>query len=283
VPLIFLTAGSRDAHRHFKGYESGGVDFLYKPVDPKVLSNKAAVFFELYRQRQALARELDERTETLRMNEMFIAVLSHDLRSPLMTVLGSSALLMRNPDADTVRQTGERLQATGQRMTRMVEDLLDVARARLAGGFAIQRAANDLARLMQRVVAEMEVHARRPIRITSHGDLLGEWDGARLSQAAVNLIGNALQHGDPAIPVDVRLDGSDAEMVELEVANGGVIPPDVLPRLFDPFYGAQHPADRSEGLGLGLYIVHQIVQAHGGHIDVHSVEDTRVVVRLPRC
>ena len=82
VPIIFVTAGARDQHRLFKGYESGAVDFLFKPIEPHILQNKADVFFQLHRHKQQLAHELREKTETLRLNEMLTAVLSHDLRSP---------------------------------------------------------------------------------------------------------------------------------------------------------------------------------------------------------
>src|SRR6202789_979178 len=81
IPLIFVTAGAREQKRLFKGYELGAVDFIYKPIEPLIVKNKAEVFFELYRQRQALSVELNDRTETLRLNEMFSALLAHDLRS----------------------------------------------------------------------------------------------------------------------------------------------------------------------------------------------------------
>src|ERR1700691_6329759 len=95
VPIIFVTAGAREAQRVFKGYESGAVDFIYKPIEPHILKNKADVFFQLYRQRQALSVELNDRTETLRLNEMFSALLAHDLRNPLSAMLASARLLQR--------------------------------------------------------------------------------------------------------------------------------------------------------------------------------------------
>src|ERR1700750_1651818 len=95
VPIIFVTAGARDQHRLFKGYESGAVDFLFKPIEPHILQNKADVFFQLHRHKQQLAHELREKTETLRLNEMLTAVLSHDLRSPLNAVLTSAVLIPR--------------------------------------------------------------------------------------------------------------------------------------------------------------------------------------------
>ena len=93
IPLIFVTAGAREQQRLFKGYDTGAVDFIYKPIEPRILKNKADVFFELYRQRQQLALELQDRSETLRLNELFSALLAHDLRSPLSAILASAQLL----------------------------------------------------------------------------------------------------------------------------------------------------------------------------------------------
>src|SRR4029079_17264976 len=105
VPIIFVTAASHDQHRVFKGYENGAVDFLYKPLDPYILENKADVFFELYRQKQQLARELHDRTETLPLNEMFTAVLGHDLRNPLNAILTAAQLLEHRSEDESVKKT----------------------------------------------------------------------------------------------------------------------------------------------------------------------------------
>ena len=91
VPIIFVTAGAREQQRLFKGYESGAVDFIYKPIEPHILKNKADVFFQLIGSGQQLAQELKERTETLRLNEMFSALLAHDLRNPLSAISGLGA------------------------------------------------------------------------------------------------------------------------------------------------------------------------------------------------
>ncbi|WP_241117966.1 response regulator, partial [Achromobacter xylosoxidans] len=95
IPLIFITAGSREQNWQFRGYESGAVDFLYKPVDPYMLRSKANVFFELHERRRALAQQLEARTEALRVNDMFMAVLSHDLRTPLQAVIMGASMLAR--------------------------------------------------------------------------------------------------------------------------------------------------------------------------------------------
>lgn len=285
VPIIFVTAGARDQHRLFQGYESGAVDFLYKPIEPHILQNKADVFFQLHRQKLQLARELREKTETLRLNEMLTAVLSHDLRSPLNAVLTSAVLIQRRSTEQPVKDTAGRILSSGKRMSRMIEDMLDMARARLAGGIPLKREPADLGGLIDRVVGEIQAaYPDRPVAVEKTGNLSGDWDGERLAQVTSNLLGNALQHGDESGAVQVAIDGSRDDAVVIKVENGGVIPPDLLPQLFDPFRGAQRQTGRTEGLGLGLYIVHQIVLAHGGSVDVNSGDGNRTtfVVRIPR-
>jgi signal transduction histidine kinase len=284
IPLIFMTAGSREQNWQFRGYESGAVDFLYKPIDPHMLTNKARVFFELHRRKQALAHELRERTEALRINEMFMAVLSHDLRTPLMSITAAATLLKRQPDADKVGTIADRLLSTSQRMGGMIEDLLDVTRIRHAGGLALNPAPTDLQALVQRVLHEIQTgFPDRRIESVLHGDLQGVWDAERLCQVVTNLVGNAVHHGAPDQGVQVVLDGSRPCAVVLEVSNGGTIAPERLKTLFTPFSGRSPEPGRHQGLGLGLFIAQQIVQAQGGRIDVFSQDGTtRFRVELPR-
>jgi signal transduction histidine kinase len=283
IPIIFVTAASREPSRAFKGYNAGAVDFLYKPIDPLVLESKAAVFFELHRQKLALADELRQRSETLRLNEMFTAVLGHDLRNPLNAMLTAAFMLQRRSEDAAVRETAERILTSGKRMTRMIENMLDLTRARLAGGIPLNRTQSDLRVVVERVVQELRTaHPERSLDVLIDGDVAGEWDVDRVQQVASNLIGNALQHGDPSGGVTIRLLGTAPESVILSVANEGVIPADVLPSIFDPFRSGE--AGRSQGLGLGLYIAQQIAIAHHGHIEVESSADTGTVftVRMPR-
>ncbi|RYZ38909.1 MAG: hybrid sensor histidine kinase/response regulator [Myxococcaceae bacterium] len=270
VPIIFVTAGAGDPRRMFKGYDAGAVDFLYKPLDPYVLRSKAGVFFQIHRQKQQLAEQLDTLAETLRLNEMFTAVLGHDLRNPLSAILTAADLLQRRTEDEAVRKTAGRMLTAGKRMGRMIEDVLDLARARLAGGIPLRRSETDFGQLVQRMVQE--------------GDLVGDWDADRLAQVASNLIGNALQHGDTAEPVRIRVDGTKDDALRFTITNVGVIPDRLLPFLFDPFRGGQQNRGRGEGLGLGLYIVQQIIQAHQGGVEVLSGAGpyTEFRVELPR-
>ena len=271
VPIIFVTAGARDRHRQFKGYESGAVDFLYKPIEPHILQSKADIFFQLYRQKQQLAEQLHERTQTLRLNEMFTAVLGHDLRNPLNAILMSAHVLQRRSQEDAVKESAARILSSGKRMSRMIDDVLDLARARLAGGIPLKRESVDLGTLVDRLVREHQAaFPKRSIQLQSEGDLVGEVDADRFAQVASNLIGNALQHGNAEQPIDVTLDGSNHDHVTLTVENDGQIAPDILPHIFDPFRGGAQRPGNEQGLGLGLYIVQQIVQAHQGRVDVES-------------
>ena len=284
IPLIFITAGSREQNWQFKGYESGAVDFLYKPIDPHMLTTKAGVFFELQRRKQALAHELKERTEALRINEMFMAVLSHDLRTPLMAIQAAATMLKRHPEADKNAALAERVLSSSQRMGSMIEDLLDITRIRQAGGMALGLAPTNIQALVQRTLDEMLTSfADRIVNVEWLGNMQGTWDGERLCQVVTNLVGNALHHGAPDQPVQVTVDGSQAHTVAITVSNEGMIPQALLPQIFDPFRGRDREPGRHQGLGLGLFIVHQIVRAHQGHIDVTSHSGTTCFrVELPR-
>ncbi len=284
VPIIFVTAGARDQHRVFQGYDAGAVDFLYKPIEPHILRSKADVFFQLFRQKQQLAEHLRERTETLRLNEMFTAVLGHDLRGPLSAMMMAAEILARRPD-ESVSTVGGRLLRSGRWMGRMIEDMLDLARTRLGDGMPVERARFDMGALVERVVQDRQcTFPDRAVTVRDQGDLAGDWDEDRMTQVVSNLVGNALRHGRPEQAVEVDLDGTADERLVLRVANGGTIPPEMLPHIFDPFRSGRSHASRSEGLGLGLYIVQQIVWAHSGSLDVRSNGDGRTAftVSLPR-
>jgi signal transduction histidine kinase len=283
VPIIFVTAGARDQIRVFKGYDLGAVDFLYKPIEPHILANKADVFFQLGRHKQQLAQDLLERTETLRLNEMFTAVLGHDLRNPLNAILTGAQLLELQSQDQAVRGVASRVLSSAKRMSRMIDSLLDLSRARLGGGIPLLISQADVAAILQRVIQEHQ--AALPDRVITfaqepNGDPHGEWDPDRIAQVASNLIGNAVQHGDAGEPIDVRLDGSAPDVVTFSIANSGVIAADVLPHIFDPFRGGDRQIGQPEGLGLGLYIVQQIVHAHGGTVDVSSGPERRTFFRV---
>ncbi len=285
VPIIFVTAGNQDRTRMFKGYDAGAVDFLYKPVEPAVLRNKAAVFFELHRHRTQIARELSERTETLRLHEMFTAVLGHDLRGPLSAIMmAAETIQRRSGDADAKRRADGIVQSA-RSMTRLIGDMLDLARSRLGGGIVLNRRTMGLDEILAPALAEVRTrYPQASVTATQRGLLLGEWDSDRIAQVIGNLLGNAIQHGAAHGTVDIELDGSDGRSVRLRVENCGAIPLELRASLFDPFRTSRSAGGAHGGLGLGLFIAREIVLAHGGTIVVEHLpgERTRFDVALPR-
>lgn len=297
VPIIFVTAGAREPARVFQGYDAGAVDFLFKPIEPRILRHKVQTFVELYRQRRLLSDQLsalqrseaearrlrDELADMLRLNETFLAIVGHDLRNPLNSVLMSTALLEHVSQDPLQRRTVERISSAAKRMARMIDDLYDLTRVRMSGGIPLQpRPDVDLGEIAERVVSELgPAYPGRAVCVERLGDTRGVWDPDRLGQVLSNLVGNALRHGAAATPVQLRIDGTAAHEVIVTVQNGGVIPKELLPHLFEPFRrgtGAQR-----DGLGLGLFIVHHLVRAHGGDIEVSASGDrTCVRVRLLR-
>jgi len=281
VPIIFLTAGARDPHRVFKGYEAGAVDFLFKPIDPHILKSKADVFLELHRQKAELARNLQ-------MNEMFVGILGHDLRTPLSSIMTGAQLLERQVTDPGQLKTLRRMLSSSGRMRDMIDQLLDLTRARLANGagMAPEREPIDIGELVTRAVEELRPTAadrRLAIDVTGDGRCVG--DATRLLQVFSNLLSNAIHHGTAGTPISVAVEAGDEDASEIRVVvrNEGAIPAELLPRIFDPFRGGR-TSTGSRGLGLGLFITQQVVEAHGGRITVTSSPSagTAFTVTLPR-
>ena len=280
VPIIFLTADTSEQARVFRGYEAGAVDFLVKPIDPQLLRSKVGVFVELCRQRLQLATQVEEHRKLLRMSELLIGVLGHDLRNPLNAIhLAGEALLRVHPDDPTIARLGGRIRSSSKRMARLIAQLLDFATTR-QGNLPVQPRDADLRQLAEAAIAEFEQRPGIGLRHEVAGDPRGTWDPDRILQLLSNLLGNALQHGDPEVPVVLRVDGREHDVVQVVIENGGVLPESVRDDLFAPFVRA---GSGGGGAGLGLYIVHHIVRAHGGEVGAESGEGRTVFrVRLPR-
>ena len=222
--------------------------------------------------------------------QMFLAILGHDLRSPLNSMVLSAELLSQTArlDAESSRLVSQ-MSAGARVMAQMISDLLDFTGSRLGAAMPVAPSAMDAGELCREVVEEVRAaHPTRKVSWQSEGDLTGSWDPARLRQVVSNLLGNAVQHGDAGGAIGLRAGGNAADIV-LTVHNGGrPIPPDALPTIFEPLVrGAslESPQQRRPGsIGLGLYIAREVVAAHGGTIDVKSSAEggTVFTVRLPR-
>lgn len=231
---------------------------------------------------QLEASLLDERA-TSALREQFIAVLGHDLRNPLSGIGGGVELMTREGISDEKRVViGKMVLASVGRMAGLIDDVMDFARGRLGGGLTLDRNANELLEpVLRQVVAELRnAVPDREINVTINLDEPIDCDRRRIAQMVSNLLGNALTHGDASTPVELEAATRDG-WLQISLANTGThIPAAVVKRIFEPFSRGKHRPSL-QGLGLGLYISHQIAVAHGGTLDVVSTKaETRFGFRM---
>jgi signal transduction histidine kinase len=277
VPIIFVTAGSGDTARRFRGYEAGAVDFIQKPIEPDILRSKANVFFELYNQRRQIAKQRDslaamglELQAADAQKNRFLAVLAHELRNPIMALVAGLRLLERREGTDAVPEIRSAMNRSLSHMTRLVEDLLDISRIE-QGKISLRH--EEL--LLQDVIG-FAIETVQPI-IDSAGHRLHlalpddpvrlRGDHARVTQIVGNLISNAARYTPNGGDIRVSLRSED-RWAKIEIADNGIgIAPEQQGRIFDIF--AQVAPDgrmNQEGLGIGLALVKQLVELHGGRI-----------------
>ena len=289
VPIIFLTAGSTDRTRRFRGYEAGAVDFLQKPLEPDILRSKVAVFFELYLQRQQIAAQrdnlkviADENVRLLRESrsqaqalkeadqrkDEFLATLAHELRNPLAPIRNGLQILRMSPDGERAEEVRGMMDRQLTHMVRLIDDLLDVSR--------VSRGKIDLRR--ERIAIQDVVHAAlesaQPL-IDASGHTLSltlpeaplwiDGDMTRLAQVVSNLVNNAAKYTPEGGKIGVTVAARGAR-VEIAVSDNGLgIDKDMLPHVFDLFTQVDRHLDRSQGgLGIGLALVRKLVDMHGG-------------------
>jgi signal transduction histidine kinase len=213
--------------------------------------------------------------------ERLVAVVGHDLRSPLNAITATADQLQRLGMASEQQSQGlSRIMKSARRMQSLIQDLLDFARARHGSGLPVQRRPARLGDICR--VALEEVRTAQPngsVLLAVEGDDEATLDPARVEQVVCNLVTNALQHGAPDAPVTVKVAG-DGVGVRLEVTNQGrPIPPDQVDDLFEPF----RTGDATASIGLGLFIVREVARAHGGAVSVRSdSQQTTFTVALPR-
>ncbi len=233
-------------------------------------------------------RVQEELAQALAFREQMMGILGHDLRSPLGAVRALSTLLLRRQDLpESAREPVAAIGRAGQRMLELIDTLLDFTSVRFTGALPIAPVPTDLHDVCRHVVGELRAAAPdRAIELALEGDGSGTWDPARMAQVVSNLVSNALQHGARHAPVRVSVAGDQHSAVLAVENQGPAIAPELMPVLFEPFWrgSALRNASRAQGLGLGLFIVRQVVTAHGGSIDVDSTAErgTAFTVRLPR-
>ncbi|HEX8438102.1 hybrid sensor histidine kinase/response regulator [Archangium sp.] len=287
LPVVVLT-GTDDEQLAVKAVHAGAQDYLVKgQVTGPLLVRALRYAIERKRAEEGLKREEAAR-QTAVFREQFLGILGHDLRNPLQAISGNAALLLRYGGlSEPQRKAINRISISSDRMARMISDILDFTRTRLGGGYSLQRSWVNVHDVLRQIVEELEVaHPQRRFELSVSGTGWGDWDADRIAQATSNLVGNAVQYSpqDSAVRVVARDEGDG---VRVEVHNMGTpIPAERLPHIFDPFVrgGEGARSGSRTGLGLGLYITHEIVKAHGGSVQVRSTEaeGTCFWLKLPR-
>jgi signal transduction histidine kinase len=314
IPIVFVSAAGRELNYAFKGYESGAVDFLYKPLDPDAVRGKVNVFVALDQQRretrrqvaaleasrreqETLVRELNatqqELERSLRMRDEFMSLVAHELRTPLNTLfletqMRNLQLQRGNLAAFGAEQLGAMVRRDERQikaMIRLIDDMLDVSRMR-SGTLSIRPAQVELMALLERVVADLSLHAAASgsaLGLQPHAPVAGWWDEFRIEQVIVNLLTNALRYGGGK-PVEISVHDQPGQ-VRIDVRDRGRgIAPDDIERIFAPYErGARN--GEPKGLGLGLYISRQLAASHGGTLTVASTpgEGSTFSLTLPCC
>lgn len=237
---------------------------------------------------QALAESVDRYSTDI---ATFLAVIGHDLRSPLWAIQGTSELLAAQNVSDATRQEAmRRITRSAKVMGRLIGDLLEYTGTQLGRGIPVQRSLCDMGAVCEEALEVMQAaYPQQEFVHRRSGDLQFQADGTRLQQVLANLLNNAVHHGGQLTPITMTVDGEADEIVVTVTNAGKPIPPAALHSIFEPLL--QVPVDKSQphkapytGLGMGLFIVREIVQRHQGSVEVKSTEATGTVftVRLPR-
>ena len=292
VPIVFVSAAGRELNYAFKGYETGAVDFLYKPLDIAAVKSKVNVFVALCQQRNEVKRQVEaleasrrelratqaELERAVAMRDDFMSMVAHELRTPLNTLFLETQLreLQLNKDnlaffgAEQLRKMVARDGRQIHSMIRLINDMVDVSRIR-SGKLSIRPASTELSALLERVVSDLAQRteaAGASMALHTPDPVHGVWDEFRVEQIIVNLLTNALRYGGgKPVTISLSADAGQARVVVQDQGHG--IAPEDIARIFDPFERAGNKEVR-EGLGLGLYIARQLAESHGGTLDVAS-------------
>ncbi|MCK1790366.1 hybrid sensor histidine kinase/response regulator [Pseudomonas violetae] len=299
IPIVFVSAAGRELNYAFKGYESGAVDFLHKPLDIHAVKSKVNVFVDLYRQSKAMKQQVEaleqsrreqgallqqlqstqlELQQAVRMRDDFMSIVAHEVRTPLNGLILETQLrkmhLARDNAAaftlDKMHAMVDRDERQIKSLIRLIEDMLDVSRIR-TGKLSIRPNRFDLTALVRGLLQNFAPQidaAESSVALDADEPVVGNWDEFRIEQVISNLLTNALRYGAKS-PIAVKV-YSDNGQARVEVRDQGIgIGEENQKRIFQQFerVTAKHAV---AGLGLGLFISEQIVTAHGGTLTVES-------------
>ncbi|MEB0045154.1 MULTISPECIES: hybrid sensor histidine kinase/response regulator [unclassified Pseudomonas] len=299
IPIVFVSAAGRELNYAFKGYESGAVDFLHKPLDIHAVKSKVNVFVDLYRQSKAMKQQVEaleqsrreqeallkqlqntqnELEQAVRMRDDFMSIVAHEVRTPLNGLILETQLrkmhLARDNAAaftlDKMHAMVDRDERQIKSLIRLIEDMLDVSRIR-TGKLSIRPNRFDLVQLVSNLLQNFAPQvdaAECSVTLSADAPVEGQWDEFRIEQVISNLLTNALRYGGKS-PIDVRVYRHEGQAF-VEVQDRGIgISKENQKRIFQQFERVSAKTVVA-GLGLGLFISEQIVTAHGGSIAVES-------------
>lgn len=296
-------AAAHGTDRHYSGFTLTELAAEFRALRatvlrlwlPQVPALTAQISRDMVRFNEAIDQALAESVATYsqqntRARDTFLAILGHDLRSPLMGIR-LSARVLQNPGItfDAIQQAGARITTSVAMMSSMVNDLLEYGRGQMGGVVRVNRQPVDLRTIGREAIEEAKTsHPSFRFALESYGDLHGNFDGARLQQVFSNLLNNAAQYGYQSHPVSLVLQGH-ADHVTAKVCNAGpVIPPESLQAIFDPLVqlsiGEKPTGMLSNSAGLGLFIARELTFGHEGTIKAESSANSGTVftVVLPR-
>ncbi len=285
IPIIFVTAAANDLNYVFKGYESGAVDFLRKPLDSHAVKSKVNIFLELHGQKKELEWQVNELNKAkaelevaVNTREEFMSIAGHELKTPLTTLKLQTQIRLRKikkgipaiyPEAELQKMFESDLKQL-ERLTRLIDDMLDISRIS-SGKLSINLEHFDLRALVKDFLdSHLDLFNQAGSELILEADcaVFGMWDKFRIEQVITNLITNATRYGS-GNPIRVSVStANDMAIFTIQDHGIGIHEAD-LKRIFHRFERATDTA--LSGLGLGLYIVSQIVEAHKGSIEVTSI------------
>jgi signal transduction histidine kinase len=284
LPILVLTSKGGDSMA-VEALAAGANDFLRIPFSPAELEARVSALVQVSSLYAGLAKAEGRLRVEADFRERFMGMLAHDLRQPLNTMVMANRSLSRAEAGAAEREQLLAMQVrAAERMQRMISELLDFTRNRPESGLPIQPQWADFGAIVHASWAEIQLgHPERSVELRIEGQCDGLWDRDRLAQLCSNLLGNAIEHSAPGSAIEVQLTASPRQ-AQLRVANkGNAISPELLPTLFQPFRRGLEGTSPNGSLGLGLYIVEQIVQAHSGTVTARSdASGTEFVVCLPR-
>ncbi len=295
VPIIFLTAGSVDRNRRFRGYETGAVDFIQKPIEPDILRSKAQVFYNLRRQQRMIELQmvaLEQRSEALReadiQKDQFIAMLAHELRNPLAPIKNGLEILGRNPDPEKAANILDMMDRQVNHLIRLIDDLLDVSRIthnKIDLRRSVITAQSAIHSAVETATPQIEAAGHRFNLVVPDEDIWIDADPTRIAQILGNLINNAVKYTPAGGRIFLSLRLENGHAVVSVTDNGLGIDEDMLPKVFELFAQVSPSSATSQGgLGIGLALVKRLVEMHGGTISVESPglgHGSTFIVRLP--